>query len=61
MTEQQRFPKILTGKRQLGPHPMEKLKRVEGITTKIVGQIERTDEREQGFSRLRRGDFGEQK
>jgi len=49
---------ILTQKRQLGPFPMEKLRRVEQPTTKIIGNIQRFDEREHGFARARRGDFG---
>ena len=49
-----------TGKRQLGPYPMERLKRVEQPTTRITGNIQRVDERESGFNRAARGDFGEE-
>ena len=49
---------ILTETGQLGPYPMEKLKRVEQPTTKITGNIKRFDEREHGFNRAARGDFG---
>jgi len=37
---------------------MEKLKRVEQPTTRIAGNIQRVDERESGFNRAARGDFG---
>jgi reductive dehalogenase len=37
---------------------MEKLKRVEQPTTRITDNIQRFDEREQGFLRAARGDFG---
>ena len=49
---------ILTGTEQLGPYPMEKLKRVEQPTTRITDNIKRFDERETGFNRAARGDFG---
>lgn len=52
------YPEILAGKKQLGPYPMEKLKRADQPTTKITGNIERTDEREHGFSRAERGELG---
>ncbi|MFC1978450.1 reductive dehalogenase [Chloroflexota bacterium] len=37
---------------------MEKLKRVDKPTTKITDNIQRFDQREQGFARAARGDFG---
>jgi 3-chloro-4-hydroxyphenylacetate reductive dehalogenase len=41
------------------PYPMEVLKRVDRPTTLINEEdVQRMDEREQGFSRLARGDFG---
>ena len=49
---------ILTDKKQLGPFPMEKLKRVDQPTTLITGNIQRFDMRENGFNQARRGDFG---
>ena len=52
------YPDILAGKKQLGPYPMEKLKQVDKPTTRIVGDIQRFDEREHGFNRAYRGDFG---
>jgi len=48
-----------SGKRgQLGPYPMERLKRVDQPTTIITDNIPRFDEREHGFARAMRGDFG---
>ena len=41
-----------------GAYPMEKLKQVDRPTTKITDNIARFDEREHGFARGRRGDFG---
>ena len=43
---------------QLGPYPMEKLKRVEKPTTLITDNIKRFDEREQGFNRAAWDDLG---
>ena len=44
---------------KLDPYPVEILKRVDRPTTKInEDQIQRPDEREHGFARARRGDFG---
>ncbi|MFC1820426.1 reductive dehalogenase [Thermodesulfobacteriota bacterium] len=41
------------------PYPVEKLKRVDRPTTKINDdQVQRVDEREAGFKRAGRGDFG---
>ena len=53
------YPEILAGRNQLGPYPMEQLKHVERPTTKITDNIERVDEREQGWNRAARGDFGD--
>lgn len=47
----QPYPEILAGEKQLGPYPMERLKRIDQSTTKITGNIERIDEMEHGFSR----------
>ncbi len=52
------YPRILTGKIQLGPDTMEKLKRVDKPTTRITDTIKRIDEREQGWNLAERGDFG---
>jgi len=43
---------------QLGAYPMERLKRVKQPTTRITNDIPRFDEREHGFARAMRGDFG---
>jgi reductive dehalogenase len=43
----------------MGLYPMEKLRRVDEPTIRISNNIPRFDEREAGFSRARRGDFGE--
>ena len=49
----------ISGKRgQLGPYPMERLKKVDRPTTRITDDIPRFDEREHGFARAMRGDFG---
>ncbi len=46
--------------RKWEPFPMHTIKRVERPTTAIQDdQIKRVDERESGFNRARRGDFGE--
>jgi len=47
------------GRRNLGPFPMESLKRVDQPTTLITDSVQRFDWRENGFSRARRGDFGQ--
>ncbi len=45
--------------KKLDPYPVEVLKRVDRPTTKIMDeQVRRVDERESGFNRARRGDFG---
>lgn len=52
---------ILEGALQLGPYPMENLKHVDQPTTRITDDIARFDEREQGFARAARGDYGDWK
>lgn len=52
------YSEILAGKKQLGPYPMEKLKHVAEPTTKITDNIERTDEKDHGFSRADLGKLG---
>ena len=49
---------VLRGTEQLGPYPMEKLKRVDQPTTLVTDDIQRIDMRERGFDRALRGDFG---
>jgi hypothetical protein len=53
-----RKPHNSRGRIQLGPYPMDKLKRVDQPTIKITDDIKRFDEREHGFARAMRGDFG---
>jgi reductive dehalogenase len=51
--------KDIPGKRgQLGPYPMEKLKRVDKPTTKITDNVHLYDERQHGFARAMRGELG---
>ena len=57
-TVEENYKGILTDKRQLGPYPMEKIKRVDIPTTIITDTIERLDESETGFNRAERGDWG---
>jgi len=53
------YPRVIASRRgHLGPYPMEKLKRVDQPTTIITDNIPRFDEREHGFARAMRGDFG---
>ncbi len=58
LQEKSDYEGILTGTKQLGPYPMEKLKRVDQPTTKVTDNIQRIDIRERGFDRALRGDFG---
>jgi ferredoxin len=51
-------PYFSKGRRQAGPYPMEKLKRVDEPTTKITDNVQRPDEREHGFAKTMRGEFG---
>ncbi len=46
------------GRGRLGPYPVDRLKRVERPTTVITEHIPRFDQREHGFARAMRGDFG---
>ena len=41
-----------------GPYPMEKLKRVDTPTTKIIGDVAKFDERQHGFALAARGELG---
>lgn len=54
----EKVPNILAGKIQQGTYPMEKVKRVDEITTNIVGEIQRTDVRKTGFALAASGAFG---
>ena len=52
------YQRAFSGKR-VDPYPVEILKRVDRPTTLIhEDEVQRVDERETGFSRCRRGDFG---
>ena len=53
-----RKPYSSGGRTQLGPYPMEKLKRVEKPTIKISDDIKRFNESEHGFAHTMRGDYG---
>ncbi|MFC1532133.1 hypothetical protein ACFL7M_02030 [Thermodesulfobacteriota bacterium] len=52
------FSEILKGGRQLGPFPMEKLKRVDRPTNIITDNIQRIDQRETAQIKAKRGDYG---
>ena len=58
MAKQLYHQEILGNRGHLGPYPMEKLKRVDQPTIRITDNIPRFDEREHGFARAMRGDFG---
>ena len=58
MQREKEYSKVLSGMSQLGPYPMEKLKRIDKPTTLVTDDIKRFDEREMAFARMRRGDFG---
>jgi reductive dehalogenase len=49
---------ISTEKRCLGFYPMETLERVEHPTTKITDSVQKVSEKDSGFQRAARGDFG---
>jgi reductive dehalogenase len=42
----------------LGRYPIDRLERVDRPTTRITDSVRRSDEREHGFARARRGDYG---
>jgi reductive dehalogenase len=56
--EKHPYEEMLAKKSHLGPYPMEKLKRVDRPTSIITDDIPRFDERQHGFARVMRGDFG---
>lgn len=58
MVKTKRKKNIPGKKRQLGPYPMEALKRVDKPTTKITDKVQRFDERQHGFARVMRGELG---
>jgi reductive dehalogenase len=58
MSKQTQFPYILTGKKQLGPYPMGKIRKVDKPTTKLTDDIQRVDFRNQGFTLAKLGKLG---
>ncbi len=58
MYNTQNYENRFVGPGQLGPYPIERLKRVDEPTTKVSDSIQRIDIRDHGFNRARRGDFG---
>ena len=52
------YEDILARRGHLGPYPMEKLKRVERPTSIITDNIPRFDERQHGFARAMRSEYG---
>jgi len=53
-----RFRDILYNNEQLGPFPTHLLKHVDKQTNRIIGPIERRDQRENVFGKSARGDYG---
>lgn len=49
---------VLLNDEQLGPYPLEKLKRVERLTVDIVEDSPRVDEKEMAFAKCRLGASG---
>jgi reductive dehalogenase len=58
MDTKKHYPDILTGKRTLAPYPMDRVRRVDQITTPIVSEIKRLDSRDQGFTQAATGRLG---
>ncbi|MCL2110917.1 MAG: 4Fe-4S dicluster domain-containing protein [Clostridiales bacterium] len=54
-----KFRDILYNDKQIGPYPTDKLKRVDKPTNKIVGEIQRRDQRDNIFGQAFRGEYGE--
>ena len=50
---------VLLDDEQLGPYPLEKLRRVDRLTTELVGEAPRVHEKEMAFAKARWGGFGE--
>jgi reductive dehalogenase len=50
--------KMPSQKRQLGPYPIEKLKRIDKPTTRITDNVNRFDERRHSFNRAAQGELG---
>jgi len=58
MAKQSYLEEVLGGRDYRGRFPMEKLEKVDLPTTRITDRVKRFDEREHGFNRAFRGDFG---
>lgn len=58
MSKNGKTPDILTGKKTLAPYPMDKIRHVDEITTKIVGDIKRINAQDQGFNQAKDGRLG---
>lgn len=56
MTARQSY--FLMKEKDIHPYPIHRLKRVEKPTINITNEVKRFDEREHGFNRALRGDFG---
>ena len=50
---------VLLDDEQLGPYPLEKLRRVDRLTTELVGEAPRVHKKEMAFAKARWGGFGE--
>lgn len=44
---------VLLDDEQLGPYPLEKLRRVDRLTTELVGEAPRVHEKEMAFAKAR--------
>jgi reductive dehalogenase len=53
------LPDILLGRKSLGKYPMHKVRRVDAITTEVVGEIQRVDHTQTGFELAASGAYGE--
>ncbi|MGI6730687.1 MAG: 4Fe-4S dicluster domain-containing protein [Anaerovoracaceae bacterium] len=59
MANEIKYRDILYNNEQIGKYPLDKLKRVDKITTRYVGDVERRDPREHALAVPFRGDYGE--
>ena len=58
MDNKQIFGSILDDGKQLGPFPVERIKRVDKPTTLLTEEIQRIGSRENAFRKAVRGDYG---
>ena len=54
-----KYRDILLSDAQLGPYPLEKLKRVDFSTNKGTGEISQRSQGDIAFARAHRGEYGE--